>query len=143
LDGRYRTVVCGVNDGDNSHGIIAQLVELVHTSQWSVKTVTSFARMFQESVAIHAAHDREPYVLKIDLDSILILALLQPKGRDHLTVEDLSRGFKTVAKMLAERRDRQPAATVSFLQARANRLMDGGGKEPSFEAVLGTMYEAG
>lgn len=25
LDGRYRTVVCGVNDSDNSHGIIAAL----------------------------------------------------------------------------------------------------------------------
>src|SRR5689334_4015151 len=143
LDGRYRTVVCGVNDSDNSHGIIAQLVELVHTSQWSVKSVTSFAKMFQESVAIHAAHDREPYVLKIDLDSLLILALLRPKGRDHFTLEDLSRGFKTVAKMLTDRRDRLPVATVSFLQARANRLSVDGGKEPSFEAVLQTMYDAG
>src|SRR6185503_7902298 len=35
LDGRYRTVVCGVNDSDNSHGIIAHLVELISTSQWS------------------------------------------------------------------------------------------------------------
>ena len=37
LDGRYRTVVCGVNDHDNSHGIIAQLYELVATSQWSAE----------------------------------------------------------------------------------------------------------
>jgi hypothetical protein len=143
LDGRYRTVVCGVNDSDNSHGIIAQLVELVHTSQWSVKSVTSFAKMFQESVGIHAAHDREPYVLKIDLDSLLILALLRPKGRDHFTLEDLSRGFRTVAKMLNDRRDRLPVATVSFLQARANRLSVDGGQEPTFEAVLRTMYDAG
>src|SRR5690348_10946661 len=50
LDGRYRAVVCGVNDTDNSHGIIAQLVDLVTTSQWSARSVTSFAKMFQESV---------------------------------------------------------------------------------------------
>src|SRR5215471_4584197 len=106
LDGRYRTVICGVNDSDNSHGIVAQLVELVHTSQWSAKSVTSFAKMFQESVAIHAANDREPYVLKIDLDSLLILGLLRPRGRDHFSIEDISRGFKTVAKMLKDRRER-------------------------------------
>ena len=29
LDGRYRAVVCAVNDTDNSHGIIAQLVDLI------------------------------------------------------------------------------------------------------------------
>ncbi|MCA9300898.1 MAG: hypothetical protein KDA28_17630, partial [Phycisphaerales bacterium] len=29
LDGRYRTVICGVNNEDNSHGIIAQLVNLI------------------------------------------------------------------------------------------------------------------
>ena len=28
LDGRYRTVICGVNESDNSHGIVAQLVHL-------------------------------------------------------------------------------------------------------------------
>jgi hypothetical protein len=143
LDGRYRTVICGVNDTDNSHGIIAQLVELVATSQWSVKSVTSYAKMFQESVAIHAAHDREPYVLKIDLDSLLILGLLRPRGRDHFTLEDLSRGFRTVTKMLADRRERLPVASVSFLNARANRLQAKGNKEPSFETVIRTMYEAG
>jgi hypothetical protein len=143
LDGRYRTVVCGVNDEDNSHGIIAQLVELIETSQWSVKAVTSYARMFHESVAIHAAQDREPYVLKVDLDRLLILGLLRPKGRDHFTVEDLHRGFSTVAKMLRDRRERLPVATVSFLNARANRLADPHGREPSFETVLRTMYSAG
>lgn len=147
LDGRYRTVVCGVNESDNSHGIVAQLVELVHTSQWSARSVTSFARMFQDSVAVHAAHDREPYVLKYDLDSLLILGLLRPRGKDHFTLDDLGRGFATVAKMLRERRDRWPVASVSFLNARANRLVQsdgrGGGAEPSFEAVLKTMYHAG
>lgn len=143
LDGRYRTVVCGVNDQDNSHGIIAQLVELISTSQWSAKSVTSFAKMFQESVAIHAAGDKEPYVLKYDLDSVLILALLRPRGRDHFTVEDLGRGFRTVAKMLKDRKERTPVAAVSFLNARANRLVGSGGKEPSLETALRTMYEGG
>jgi hypothetical protein len=143
LDGRYRTIVCGVNDSDNSHGIVAQLVELVHASQWSAKSVTSFAKMFQDSVAVHAAHDREPYVLKYDLDSLLILGLLRPKGRDHFTLDDLGRGFTTVAKMLRDRRDRLPVASVSFLNARANRLMESGGGEPSLEAVLKSMFHAG
>lgn len=143
LDGRYRTVVCGVNDQDNSHGIIAQLCELVATSQWSSRSVTSYAKLFQESVSVHAAHDREPYVLKFDLDSVLILALLRPRGRDHFTPDDLSRGFVTVSKMLADRRDRLPVCSVSFLNARANKLVGPGGSEPSFESVLKTMYHAG
>jgi hypothetical protein len=146
LDGRYRAVVCGVNDADNSHGIIAQLVDLVPPSQWTPRGVTSFAKMFQDSVSIHAAKDREPYVLKYDLDAVLILALLRPHGRDHFTLEDLSRGFATVVKMLRGRKERLPVASVSFLNARANRLVgpDGeGGREPSFETVLRTMYQAG
>jgi hypothetical protein len=143
IDGRYRTVVCGVNDTDNSHGIIAQLVELLQTSQWSSKAVTSYAKMFQDSVGVHAASDREPYVLKFDLDSILILAILRPKKKDHFSVEDLGRGFRTVAKMLAERRERWPAAAVSFLNAKANRLVGPDGREPSFEAVLKTIFDAG
>src|SRR5437867_479024 len=40
LDGRYRAVICGVNDADNSHGIIAQLVDLIQTSQWTARGVT-------------------------------------------------------------------------------------------------------
>jgi hypothetical protein len=143
LDGRYRTLVCGVNDQDNSHGIIAQIVEMLGTSQWTGRSVTSFARMFQESVGVHAAQDREPYILKYDLDSLLVLAILRPRGRDHFTIEDLERGFQTVSKMLRDRRSRSPVATVSFLNARANRLVDGGGREPSFERVLRTMFEAG
>jgi hypothetical protein len=143
LDGHYRTVVCGVNDEDNSHGIIAQLVELVHTSQWSARSITSYARMFQQSVSVHAAKDREPYVLKFDLDQLLIIGLLRPHGRDHFSLDDLSRGFQTVTKMLKDRRERWPVASVSFLNARANRLVDAGGREPSFEGVLKTIYEAG
>lgn len=143
LDGRYRSVVCGVNDEDNSHGIISQLVNLVTTSQWNTASVTSYARMFHESVAVHAAGDREPYVLKYDLDSLLILALLRPKGRDHFTLADLSRGFATVVKMLRGRRERLPVATVSFLGARSNRLVGDDGQEPSFETVLRTIFDAG
>ena len=144
LEGRYRAVVCGVNDQDNSHGMVAQLVELIQTSQWTARSVTSYAKMFQESAAIHAAMDREPYVLKYDLDSVLVLALLRPKGRDHFTLEDLSRGFQTVVKMLAGRRERLPIASVSFLGARSNRLVDQkSAGEPSFESVLRVMHEAG
>ena len=143
LDGRYRTVICGVNDDDNSRGIVAQLVELISTSQWSSKSVTSYAKMFQESVAVHAKTDREPYVLKFDLDSVLILAILRPRGRDHFTLDDLGRGFRTVTKMLNDRRERTPAASVSFLNAKANRLVGKDGKEPSFEAVVSSMFQNG
>ncbi len=143
LDGRYRTVVCGVNDHDNDHGIIAQFVNLVTSSQWSVKTVTSYAKMFQQAISLHAAYDREPYVLKYDLDSVLVLALLRPHGRDHFTLNDLSRGFQTLTRMLQGRADRRPVCTVSFLGARSNRLIDEHGGEPTFETVLRTMYTAG
>jgi len=142
LAGRYRTVVCGVNTEDNSHGIIAQLVETVRTSQWTTNAVTSYARMFSESISVHAASDREPYVLKYDLDNLLILALLRPKGRDHFTLDDLKHGFKTVSKMLRDRRDRWPSASVSFLSAKSNRLIGPDGEEPSFESILRVMHEA-
>lgn len=141
--GRYRTTVCAVNDVDNSHGIIGELLDLVETSQWNVQSATAYAKMFHESVAVHAAGDQEPYVLKFDLDRILIMAILRPQGRDHFTLEDLSRGFKTVTKMLAGRRERWPVASVSFLGAKSNRLVDTNGKEPTFETVLRLMFEAG
>lgn len=143
LDGRYRTVVCGVNDADNTRGVISQICDLVSTSQWSARSVTSYARMFHESAAVHAAGDKEPYVLKFDLDQILILAILRPKGRDFFTLHDLARGMRTVVKMIRDRRDRWPVASVSFLNAKANRLVNSDGVEPSFESTLRTMYEAG
>ena len=143
LDGRYRTVICGVNDQDNSHGIIAKLCDLVSTSQWTATSATSYAQMFQKSVGVHAAGDKEPYILKFDLDQLLILAILRPKGRDHFTLHDLSRGFRTVSKMLRDRRDRGPVATVSFLNAHANRLVGPDSREPAFESVLRTMFDAG
>jgi hypothetical protein len=99
--------------------------------------------MFHESVSTHAPYDHEPYILKFDLDRLLIMALLRPRGRDYFTLEDLSHGFKTVAKMLDGRRERWPAASVSFIGAKSNRLINADGHEPSFETVLRTMYEAG
>jgi len=144
LEGRYRAVVCGVNDEDNSHGIIAQIVDMTTASQWTAGAVTSYAKMFHESVSIHAAEDREPYILKYDLDSTLVLALLRPKSRDHFTPDDLKRGFTTITKMLHNRRERLPVASVSFLGARSNMLIDPKtGEEPSFETVLRIMFEAG
>lgn len=143
LDGRYRAVVCGVNDADNTRGLISQLCSLVNTSQWHERSVTSYARIFHDSVDVIAAHDREPYVLKFDLDRVLVLALLRPRGKDHFTLADLQRGFSTVSRMLEGRRERLPVASVSFLNARANRLLDEQGREPSFESVLRVMFRAG
>lgn len=143
LDGRYRTVVCGINDEDNNRGVLGELLKLIPTSQWTLESATSYAKMFRSAVAVHAAEDREPYVLKFDLDRLLILALMRPAGRDHFTLEDLFRGFRTVAKMLQGRRDRLPAASVSFLGAKSNRLVDHRGEAPSFEAVLDAMYKGG
>ena len=113
------------------------------TCHWTAEAGASEARMFSESVAVHAGGDRGPYILKYDLDSLLILALLRPKGRDHFTLDDLARGFATVSKMLRGRRERLPVATVSFLGAKSNSLEGPAGGEPSFESVLRVMYEAG
>lgn len=145
LTGRYRTVVCGVNTVDNSHGIIAHLAELVPASQWRAATITAHVKMFAEAVVKHsvAGQSREPYVVKFDLEDLEVLALLRPASRDHFTIEDLSRGFRQVTLMLQGRRDRLPAASVSFLGGRSNRLLGPDGREPSFETVLRTMFEAG
>lgn len=145
LDGRYRAVICGINDQDNSRGVIAQMVSLMTTSQWSANAVTSYARMFQESVQVHAANDREPYILKYDLDSVLVLGMLRPRGRDYFTVGDMARGFRTITKMLQGRADRRPVCSVSFLGATSNRLVidDANQREPSFETVLKTMHDSG
>ena len=145
LDGRYRAVICGVNDQDNSHGVIAQIVSLLATSQWSAGTVTSYAKMFQESIQVHAANDREPYILKYDLDSVLVLGMLRPKGRDFFTTGDMARGFRTISKMLQGRADRRPVCSVSFLGANSNKLVssDHDRQEPSFETVLKTMHDSG
>ena len=38
-------------------------------------------------------------VLKYDLDTVEVLALLRPPGKDHFTLDDLRRGFRKVAHM--------------------------------------------
>lgn len=135
---RYRTLVCGVNGDDNSHGIISQVAQLLPTSQWNDRSITSYAATFARSVA-----EDEVLVLKYDLDAVEVLALLRPHGRDHFTLDDFRRGFRKVARMLAGRADRQPAASVSFLGAKSNRLLDSNGEEPTFETVLRSMFDAG
>lgn len=135
LAGRYRSLVAAVNAHDNSRGIINQLARLLGTSQWDERTITEYASRF-------VARDRVT-VLKYDMDAVEILALLRPAQRDHLTMDDLSQGFRIVSEMVRRRTDRLPIASVSFLGARANRLDGGDGEEPSFEAVLRTMHEAG
>jgi hypothetical protein len=136
LLGRYRSLVCAVNAQDNSRGIIAQLASLLPTSQWNERSITEHARTFT------AAHDRVK-VLKFDMDVIEVLAILRPAGSAHLTLKDLATAFKMVAEMIQRKSSRLPSASVSFLGARANMLVGTGGKEPSFEDVLRTMYEAG
>ncbi|MEM0984466.1 MAG: hypothetical protein AAGI17_11005 [Planctomycetota bacterium] len=145
VGGRYRAVICGVNEEDNESGIIAQLVERVPSSQWTAAGVTSYAKMFQQSVGVHAAHDKQPYVLKYDLDRLMIFALLRPSGQSFFTLDDLAAGFGTISKMLAGRAERLPVCSVSFLGARSNRLVQSPGNddEPSFESVLRGMHESG
>ena len=137
LAGRYRSLVCAVNPHDNSHGIIAQLATLLPTSSWTAKTVTEYAQQ----------HDgrQQVTVLKFDMDVVEVLALLRPADREAFSLEDLGQGFEVVSEMLRRRTERLPSASVSFLGARANRLVTqaGGQDEPSFESVLRTMSEAG
>ena len=100
VEGHYRTLICGVNDSDNMRGILGEILKLVPTSQWTLSSATSYAKVFRTAVSVHAKEDREPYVLKFDLDRILVLALLRPNGRDHFTLEDIYRGFRTISQML-------------------------------------------
>jgi hypothetical protein len=135
LAGRYRTLVCAVNDGDNSHGIIAQLAKLLPTSQWDERSITTHAKLFSQSGAAR--------VLKYDMDMVEVLAVLRPAAQEHLTLDHLAQAMRIVKEMIARRTDRQPSASVSFLGARSNALKDREGREPSLEAVLRVMHEAG
>jgi hypothetical protein len=139
LAGRYRTLVCGVNDTDNRRGIITQLATLLPTSQWNEQSITGYAKALSQGSATVR-------VVKYDLDAVEVLGVLRPRGQDHMSLDDLSQAFKMVSEMLEKRRDRMPSASVSFLGARSNALRDAsspGSGEPSFETVLRTMYEAG
>ncbi|MEM7626380.1 MAG: hypothetical protein AAF333_12360 [Planctomycetota bacterium] len=135
LAGRYRSLVCAVNADNNSHGIIAQLATLLPTSNWTAKTITEYAQQF--------AGNSQISVLKFDMDVVEVLALLRPSHQDEMTLNDLGHGFEIVSEMLRRKTERLPTASVSFLGARANRLSDGNGGEPSFETVLRTMNESG
>lgn len=135
---RYRTLICGVNPDDNSHGIIGELAELLPTSQWNAQSITTHARTFAGSIG-----KDEVLVLKYDLDAVEVLALLRPPGRDHFRLQDLQRGFLKVAQMIERRHDRLPCASVSFLGAKSNRLIGDDGQEPTFEAALRAMFDSG
>jgi hypothetical protein len=145
LAGRYRTLICAVNCEDNERGIIGQVAELLPTSQWTHKRITDHARRF---AGVEAGA-----VIKYDMDMLEVLALLRPEGVKQLTMRDVTSGFKIAAEMVRRKPQRMPVATVSFLGAHANRLVNddasastsggGGGGEPSFEAVLRAIHEAG
>lgn len=140
---RYRCLVCGVNATDNSRGIIAQLAELVPTSQWNARSITAHAEQFAKSIG-----PDDVLVLKFDLDVLEVLALLRPPARDHFTLDDVTKGFRKIAEMIAGRRDRLPCASVSLLGAKSNRLVGKAGsrdasREPSLESVLRAMHDAG
>jgi hypothetical protein len=135
MAGRYRTLVCAVNTIDNRNGFIHTLAERLPTSQWREPGIASYARHFADSSRVR--------VLKYDMDLVEVLALLRPTSHDHLTLADLAEGFGLVTAMLRCRPERFPVASVSFLGARANRLLDADGQEPSFETVLKVMYDSG
>jgi hypothetical protein len=137
LAGRYRSLVCAVNAHDNSHGIIAQLATLLGTSQWDEPSITAVAKQF-------SSNDSDTIkVMKYDMDMVEVLALLRPANRDHMTLTDLSVGFKIVSEMIRVRTSRLPSASVSFLGARSNALLDSDGNAPSFETVLRIMHQSG
>ncbi len=77
------------------------------------------------------------------MDTVEVLAVLRPASRPQLTVDDLGKAFRIVAEMISRKPGRVPSASVSFLDARANALVDREGAEPSFETVLRTMHESG
>ena len=77
------------------------------------------------------------------MDTIEVLAVLRPVSQSVLTLADLSAALRIAVQMLQSKPGRLPSASVSFLEARANRLVDETGREPSFEAVLAVMHAAG
>ena len=136
LAGRYRSLVCAVNADDNARGIIAQLAALLPTSQWDERSITAYAAQF-------AAAGERVKVLKYDMDMVEVLAVLRPKAHEHLTVKDLASAFEIIAEMVTRQPGRLPSASVSFLGARANKLVDDRGREPAFETILRIMHTAG
>jgi hypothetical protein len=135
IGGRYRALICAVNAEDNSHGIINTLAEKLPTSQWNEGSITDYAG--------HFVQPHHVTVVKYDMDRVKVLALLRPAQHQHLTPEDLAEGFRRISAMLHARPDRLPVASVCFLGARANKLLDSHAHEPCFETVLRLMYDAG
>ena len=133
LANRYNSLVCAVNANDNSHGIISQLAKVLPTSQWDNASITEHAR--------HHVREKTMSVVKYDMDAVEVLALLRPAHHEHLMLEDIKAGFKMVSAMIARKPHRLPSASVLFLGARANRLIDEDGSEPCMERVLGAMYD--
>ncbi|MGN6370833.1 MAG: hypothetical protein ACTHN5_21475 [Phycisphaerae bacterium] len=136
MAGRYRSLICAVNSHDNSHGIISQVAAFSRTSQWDAEAITAYARYVGQ-------RGSKVRVLKYDMDTLEVLAVLRPESQEALTLTDLSASMKMVSEMLRQQPRRLPAASVSFLEARANRLVDDHGSEPSFESVLSVIYDAG
>lgn len=136
LEGRYRSLVCVVNAVDNSRGIISQLASLLPASQWDNASITHYASQF-------ATGSARAKVLKYDMDLVEVLAVLRPPDKTQLELDDLAMAFHVVSEMIARHSHRWPSASVSFLGARANRLVGKNGVEPSFESVLRVMHEAG
>lgn len=135
--GRYRSLVCAVNAEDNAHGLIAHLAEQLPTSQWDNRTIT-------EHAGRHARAGKVT-ILKVDLDTVEVLALLRPTGQDALYLADLHEGMRMITQMVGRKpQTRQPVASVSFLGSKANKLVDRStGEEPTLETVLRTMHDAG
>jgi hypothetical protein len=135
LAGRYRTLVCAVNAKDNSHGFINLLAQQLATSQWREEIITSHAKHFVQPHAVR--------IVKFDMDRVEVLGILRPGKHEHMTLDDLATGFQMICAMLQCRPERSPVASVCFVGARANQLVDHEGKEPSFETVLNLMYRQG
>jgi len=134
--GRYRSLICAVNSRDNSHGIISQLAAFLPASQWDAESITAYAQHF-----VRLGHKAK--VLKFDMDTVEVLAILRPASQDALTLADLSAAMPIVVQMLQSKSRRLPSASVSFQEARANHLADESGHEPSFETILSVMHAAG
>jgi len=135
IAGRYRSLVCEANTIDNSQGLIGQLTTLLPGCQWTPETIMSHARQF--------AKRDDVTVLKFDMGVVEVLALVRPAHKDAMTLEDLRKGFQVISHLLRHHSEWQPTATVSFLEGRANRVVDADGVEPSLESVLRTIHEAG
>jgi hypothetical protein len=136
VGGRYRSLICAVNTRDNSHGIIAQVAACLPASQWNVETIAAYAQHVSRT-------GQDAKVLKYDMGTVEVLAIRRSEEKTVLTLADLSAAMPIVVSMLNDKPDRWPNASVSFLEARANQLVDETGHEPPFESVLSVMHAAG